>query len=327
MICRRKATALALAMSLTSSGCDVFDAGERYLEGEVIPGTARLVEINTISGYYPGEAEPSVSPDGRLIAFHQRMDDGLSLRVLDITTGEVRGLTTGFAPDWSPDGAWIAFYDGAAVHKIRADGSERTGLATEGRNFHPDWSPDGTQIAYDRSLADETGPGGTWVMNADGSERRPVCGAGAPDWLPDSQALIGLQAGTNDQPFEFVLCDVVSGVETPLSGQAIFDLSDPHVSPDGLRVVYQAADGIWVAADDGSWARRILPNDLYRPDGGERLVAAASPSWHPDGRRIIYEHFAITAYDDGGVGYGPVVQGEATFRLLDVDAALDASNL
>jgi TolB protein len=52
---------------------------------------------------------PDWSPDGARIAYVSNTDNGSRISVLDIDTGDVSDLGLGYFPRWSPDGAQIAF--------------------------------------------------------------------------------------------------------------------------------------------------------------------------------------------------------------------------
>ena len=119
---------------------------------------------------------------------------------LDITRGNTWQLTDdpqGRGPVFSPDGTKIATSyrqtDHWEVHTINADGTGRVRLTEtpmsvlideqlNGKPVHswnnaaPAWSPDGQQIAF---LTDRTGQWELWVMNADGSNQRPLVPASA----------------------------------------------------------------------------------------------------------------------------------------------------
>ncbi|MCB9104737.1 MAG: PD40 domain-containing protein [Anaerolineales bacterium] len=95
------------------------------------------------------------------------------------------------SPVFSPDGRFIAFSASAQVsggahdiYRLNRDGSGRVRLtqtplwvsvqpddAPQWNNVSPAWSPDGTQIAF---LTDRTGRWEIWLMNADGSNPRPM---------------------------------------------------------------------------------------------------------------------------------------------------------
>ncbi len=125
-------------------------------------------------------------------------DGDLSLVNLDLNQGATWPLTGDVAdhsPTFSPDGSKIAVsyrqHDHWEIHVLNADGSGRVRLTEtpwrvigdqrlngeEPRlwnNVAPAWSPDGSQIAF---LTDRNGLWEIWIMNADGSNQRPLISA------------------------------------------------------------------------------------------------------------------------------------------------------
>jgi hypothetical protein len=187
----------------------------------IIPMDAHwyLKQITLASGQYfdPAAGEYSYAPswyptDPNLLIYQSR--DGLG--VYDEETNTARPLTTDFrdrAPVISPDGSRIALtywqdghwevdtmnIDGSQrqrltqtpitvlaektrLHTAFVDGMERV-VAGENPNWNnaaPAWSPDGRQMAF---VTDRTGRWEIWIMNADGSNQRPMFPNSALDGL------------------------------------------------------------------------------------------------------------------------------------------------
>ena len=139
---------------------------------------------------------PSWSPDGTTIAFERDLQPvGSDIYVMNADGSGVTPLTNGggpsynSAPDWSPNGAGIAFdstRDGfAEIYVMNGDGTGVTQLTFSlSGNVNPAWSPDGTKIAFQHlGVLDSD----VYVMNADGSAVTALTtggDAGLPDWQP-----------------------------------------------------------------------------------------------------------------------------------------------
>jgi Tol biopolymer transport system component len=74
---------------------------------------------------------------------------------------------------WSPDGKSIAFSRDAHIWVTNPDGTAKQRL---GFGDSPTWSPNSQQPAFTSSAPERYG--GIFVMNADGTQRRKVAGAG-----------------------------------------------------------------------------------------------------------------------------------------------------
>ena len=140
-------------------------------------------------------------------------DGDLSLVSLDLSNGTTWPLTGDLAdhsPTFSPDGGKLAVsyyqHDHWEIHTLNADGNNRVRLTTtpwrvigdqllagqEPRmwnNTAPAWSPNGTQLAF---LTDRSGAWEIWLMNADGSNQRPLL-------PPDVLAGLSLQYNSVDE--------------------------------------------------------------------------------------------------------------------------------
>ncbi len=91
-------------------------------------------------------------------------------------------------PDWQPNGGAIVYQGKEASHweifKVNPDGSGKAALTRPSTtlvkelpsNVAPAWSPDGASIVFlsNRSEGGEAGAWRLWVMDADGTEQRPL---------------------------------------------------------------------------------------------------------------------------------------------------------
>lgn len=179
--------------------------------------------------------EPSVSPDGRRIAFSMNRASQSALAVMDAVPGAV------------PSVAWIG---------------ERYDQA-----FQPAWSPDGARIAFSAwrrggfrdILVVELSSGQAWEVTADRAIDT------APAWSPDGRTLFFDSDRTGIQNvYAYDLAERALWQVTNVLGGAF----QPAISPDGRRLVFQAAapeggyDLHEVALDRAAW----LPARAYVDD-------------------------------------------------------------
>jgi len=221
--------------------------------------------------------------------------------------------------------ALIRLVDGIAqVFVIDADGSARqvTGLGEHASlpAVRPFWSPDRTQIAFrPRALGAGMDPQ-LWLVNADGSEQRPIADLGESiGWSPDSTRLLFQDSvfttDNTGEPPAMWLVEVATGEVTMLGRGNV-----PAWLPDGLSISYFPIAGILpdntqplvvdplsggepheIARAEGAWwspdgsALLLLQDDglyLAKTDGSNarHLVDGYSPVWSPDGLRVAYAY-------------------------------------
>ncbi len=216
-------------------------------EGAMLPAWAPGGRI-AWTGYKAGN--PDVYVEGASFSARPGMNTGIAFS----PDGRMAAVT--LAPEGNPDVYLLDSRTGAELSRL-----------TSGRNIDtsPAWSPDGRHIAF---VSDRSGQPQVWVMNADGSEPRPLPLPGeyntSPDWSPDG-ALIAYQSRGEGDRFAIWAVDVRTGDARPLTSGRTND-EEPSWSPDGRRIAYTSAPrrgrkGLWVMDRDGSHARAVFQDD------------------------------------------------------------------
>jgi Tol biopolymer transport system component len=238
----------------------------------------------------PG-GNPAWSPDATRIAFDR---DG-KVYVVNSDGSNETALADGSTPSWSPDGTRIAYTGAEGIRVMNVDGSGAKTLIVH--NFRTDtyapddmgvsepaWSPDGKLIAFEHLGDGDIVPATAFVMNADGSNPRPVTtglsgihyAESDPAWSPDGSRVVYWSYG-----FGVAKVDLRDGI--PRTLYAAFPTvaygAKPSWSPDGRSVVFNTfpttTASILVVGSDGG-AAKLLIADGYRA------------AWSPKGDRLAF---------------------------------------
>jgi dipeptidyl aminopeptidase/acylaminoacyl peptidase len=202
------------------------------------------------------EGQPSLSPDGTVVAFRCDYHGNSDVCVSDVSGGNLRNLTLGSREDesepaFSPDGQTIAFRGGSrGIFTIPAAGGTPVQLTTTGES--PAWTPDGRSVVY--SVA-------------------TIAGAVFRQGVTEGFTIDLASRATRRIPI-------------------ILDFHEPAVSPRGWRIAYvgrqappptrraiaNARTDVWTVALDGRPAVRVTSDN----------ATETSPLWSADGRFLYY---------------------------------------
>ena len=200
-------------------------------------------------------------------------------------------------PSLSPDGSLVAYSMptgkegvGNVIHVQAAEAVPPTPLTEPPEGFSdvaPRWSTNGREIAFMRT------DGKTCelsVIPASGGVPRSV--GPCPDllipqydWMPDGHGLIAGNVGKGQQSSRLSILDFHTGTWTPIryeatSGDVDFD---PHVSPDGRWIVFRrnmSNSDFWRMPLAGGKPERVtrLRSNIYSWD------------WMPDGKSLVFSY-------------------------------------
>ena len=280
----------------------------------VIKLAASASSVPARAGYWVGQDRlqwPSPSPDGLYVYFHSSLFSGADrrLRRVELASGRVDDLTepkdryltccgrTAYparlgeiAPEVSPDGRWLAF-----ARKIPGARTSYRGHDYMGRTAL--WLRD-LENGVDRVIMD---PISNDAMDLHPAwDHRVLPGY---SWAADGKSLLVSQGGkirrlwiengtVETIPFRAQVHRVIS--EMTRSKVTIKDdafqprfIRWPASSPDGRRLVFEAAGSLWI---------RDLPSGTVRPLLDTPEGFGLTPSWTPDGSAIVYS----TWTDNGG---------------------------
>lgn len=253
-----------------------------------------------------GDFDPSVSPDGKWIAFstlrHSPNPDVYIKQVHGFTATRLTSdPASEIQPSFSPQGDKVAYASNRSgswdIWVIGVDGSTPVRLTTGVSNdIHPSWSPDGSHIVY-CSLGTRSHQWELWIVNVANPSMKKWIGYGLfPEWSPNPKvSKIAFQQSRyrGGQWFSIWTVDFIEGeakFPTIIATSVDYACVCPSWSPDGTQLAYStigrnlyeksespvpesSGEDIWIVDLDGRNNVRITQVD----------ASNFSPCWGPGG--------------------------------------------
>lgn len=175
-------------------------------------------------------------PDSRRVVFSRQGDLWIARVGSTDVTQVTRDEANERSPSVSPDGKWIAFYSTRSgpqdIWLVPGDGSAgpkqltQAAMAEDDPRFSPAWSPDSRQIAYISNKGDYWHDD-VWVIDVASGKTRQVSkslmAASSPAWSPDGRSLALLGSWKTGYWYEDLqdiwIVDAASGAERTVKMQ------------------------------------------------------------------------------------------------------------
>jgi Tol biopolymer transport system component len=192
--------------------------------------------------------------------------------------------------DVSADGDSLVFDLLGDIYSLPMAGGKATQL-TSGLGFdsQPVLSPDGSKLAF---ISDRDGGINLWIMNADGSQAKPLSKGGlnsfvSPTWSPDGQSIVVSKMGANPS-FHLFYLDGDGSIELTDESAEVFGGVGARFSPDGRFIYYTIISRPARGSFPTSQIHRfdIKTGDLERITQGHG--GGVRPEVSPDGQYLTY---------------------------------------
>jgi Tol biopolymer transport system component/serine/threonine protein kinase len=290
------------------------------------PLEPRWSSFTRISESAGDETSPTISPDGRTVAYVIRVNGSLDIYAQRVGGRNATPLVNDpqrdeAAPKFSPDGSLLAFHESDDVGGIFVAGAtgESVRRITE-VGFDPAWSPDAARIAYGTEEivdpASRIGVSSIFVVDAaGGTPQRIVAADGVqPAWSPSGRRIV-YWSNTGGQRDIYTIPSG-GGERIAITNDAFIDWS-PIWSPDG-RFIYFASDrggamNLWRIAVDEASGR---PLSAPEPVTAGAQASAALPVLSGDGSRLAFRS-RVASVNPIAIPFDPATMRAGTPILLD----------
>ena len=253
---------------------------------------AYLASLELISTFSGSHRWPSLSPDGRRLAFVSDAGGTPQVWIKNLATGDPVQLTFGDVPAsrprWSPQGDRIVYSTvGNGIWSVPSLGGEPRQIIRDGRNA--DLSRDGRRLVFERA-------GEIFIAGADGSGTRvlprrprslnPYYGDSWPTLSPDGESIALFLAEEGRYGDYWIL---PSNGDAPRRVTADFQEGGaPAWTPDGKSLLIRSSR----AGSMNLWRVSVADGTL------ERLTSGAGddfdPAVSPDGRTVLFANVKRT---------------------------------
>ncbi|HEU4888854.1 MAG TPA: protein kinase [Thermoanaerobaculia bacterium] len=228
----------------------------------------RIITSERYLTYSGNDYSPSVSPDGKLIAFASSRDGVQRIWLKQVAGGGEVALTEGVDdfPRFTPDGASVLYVRAdperrraGSLWRVSVVGGEPRRVLDEVTTA--DISPDGTKIAFTRPVnVKGEALAGIFVADVNGANARQLAtsdiGTLHPRWSPDGQSIAVVITKGGRVTQAALIIDAATGKTKELSAPAkAGEMSSVIWSADGRDVIYVRAQS--VEASVGSTAHVI----------------------------------------------------------------------
>ncbi len=178
----------------------------------------------------------------------------------------------------------ILFEKGGKIYIIDTDGQNLRCIADDGEQ--PSWSPDGTRFVFYTS----SNPEKIYMMNHDGTGKRFIINGKCPTWSPDGKRLV--YANSNGSSCYTINAE--DGSDPVLVRGGWNDIFSFSWSPDGKKIVANVED---FGPTGGTVSVLYIFDSEPSPEPVFSFSASvsddASPTWSPDGSKILYCFYDI----------------------------------